>query len=86
MVRVRALKNHSYAGRKRKIGDIYEAPEAFVKILRLGGIAAVVPEPKPEPKYKAKVVAAAPSVTTVNFQTSDAPVREYKRRDMKAEE
>jgi hypothetical protein len=95
------LKKYSYAGKHMKPGDIFDAKDADVRLLKALKVAAdYVPPPEPKQTWR-DVAAIAPAVEPVvrvedpyTF-LADASVsvevpaikekRRYLRRDMKAE-
>lgn len=66
MAQVLAIKNHSYAGRKRYVGETYEANDLHVSFLQTARLAnpledgsPVEPgEPKPKRRYRRRDIRA----------------------------
>jgi hypothetical protein len=95
------LKKYSYAGKHLKPGDIFDAKDADVRLLKALKVAAdYVPPPEPEPTWRdvaaitpvVEQVARAEDPYTFLADTAvavEAPAikekRRYLRRDMKAE-
>ncbi len=79
-----SIKNHRYAGKKRKVGDTYQVRNSSDATL-MKALGWAVPEVTEKPSAPVKTVTAVkPSVDTTEEPVK--PKRAYKRRDMTAEE
>lgn len=75
-----ALKDHVYAGRMRRKGQIYSVGDGHVRVLEALGQIRIQPE---------KEVVKIPVPITVEPDMSEEPPkpkRRYRRRDMEAED
>jgi hypothetical protein len=82
MVKVKSLKMHSYAGKLRPPGSVYDINPRHRRIYeRIGRVEAHVPSP-PEPE----VNLAAFGVEANEPPRPRKSTRRYKRRDMEAED
>lgn len=86
MLTITAIRPHVYAGKQRRVGEVYMATERDAKILigmhnaRMSAVA-VEDDPTTTPVETASVAAEV----EISPRTGK-PKRGYKRRDMKAEE
>ena len=76
-MKVKSLRLHSYAGKYRPRGDVYEMSESDYKLLKFLSCVEKYTEPvKEEPKVKEE---------QKSEEKPKRPKKTYQRRDMKAE-